>query len=105
MHIRCNTPKAAPRNEWKTSQGIMIRGGNHHMNHGIYIPLSKDMLVKMGFLKAKARWSLHSVLPEPLRRCKMAVSQEEMDEIMAAAAEAAGVEDVGGPFRWTSYLQ
>lgn len=51
MRIRCNSPKAAPRNEWKTSQGIMIRGGNHHMNHGIYIPLSKDMLVKMGFLK------------------------------------------------------
>lgn len=48
MHIRCNSAKA---NEWKTSQGIMIRGGNHHMDHGIYIPLSKDMLVKMGFLK------------------------------------------------------
>lgn len=51
MRIRCNSPKAAPRNEWKTSQRIMIRGGNHHMNHDIYIPLSKDMLVKMGLLK------------------------------------------------------
>ena len=48
MRIRCNTAKA---NEWKTSQGIMIRGGNHHMSDSIFIPLSKDMLVKMGFLK------------------------------------------------------
>ena len=47
MHIRCNTPKA---NEGKM-RGIMIRGGNHHMSDSIYIPLSKDMLVKMGLLK------------------------------------------------------
>lgn len=51
MRIRCNSAKAAPQNEWKTSPGIMIRGGNHHMSKDIYIPLSKDMLVKMGFLK------------------------------------------------------
>lgn len=52
MRIRCNSPKAAPLHEWKTSPGIMIRGGNHHMKpDDIYICIPRKKLVELGFLK------------------------------------------------------